>query len=597
MSHFSGWRPKSLFTRFFLSFLVTLTISALAIIMLMPQQMENLLVNLAEDELISKMAKVRPTVQLYLSGRITYAEMQNNVIILESLLGGQIYVVDRNGVIRVSSVDYGNLLLRQRISDEDYQSLAAGEQITRREQGTITLASPIHVTARSPLMEQQVFFGALYLQVPLAALTTTALIARQQVRVMPLIVSFFAMLMSVLTAHSLSQPLQRMSNAALRMARGEYATRITEERDDELGQLGRSFNLMAVSLEVSVRSLKDERDRIRNLIFALTEGVIATDDQQRVLLLNPSAANYLHLDLIGSLGRPLGELPLPKSITQLLTSSSLLPQSNNIEEEGHVLSVATSPLSDGAGGLSGQIAIIKDITEAAKLEEQRRVFVANVSHELRTPLTSIQGFVEGILDQTVPPELQERYLNIIHQECIRLTRMIRELLDLSHFESGQMELYPEVVELRPMLQSIILQATSAAGREDLHWELELSPEAPLLYCDPDCLGQILLNLLSNATRFSPNQGVIRVRTAPQGEEEGAKLQIEISDQGPGIAAEDLPYIWDRFFKADRSRSSKGTGLGLAIVRSLVEAHQETIWVESRSGEGATFGFTMALYRV
>ena len=596
MHHFRPWQPKSLFTRFFLSFLVTLTISALAIILLMPQQIENRLVDAAEKDLVNKLDLVRPTILMYLNGRLSYAEVQTNLSILESLLGGTLYIVDATGTIRVASEEYGNTLLRQRVSDEDLAALQEGEQITRREESSVmTIAMPIFAELRTPVGSQRSFYGGIYLQVPLEALRTIALVARQQVRVMPLIVCSFAMLISAIVAHSLSQPLQRMNSAALRIARGDYATRIHEERDDELGQLGKSFNLLAVSLEISIRSLKDERDRFRNLILALTEGVIASDAQQRVMLLNPSAASFFNLNIFETLGKPLKDLPIPEGLLELLTSTTAKPQSGAIKNGEQVLAVTTSPLSDDTGELTAQIAVLKDITESWRLEEERRTFVANVSHELRTPLTSIQGFVEGILDETIPPEHQERYLNIIHQECIRLTRMIHELLDLSHIESGALLLNPEPVELKPLLQSIWLQTRTAAERSDVELELALDPPEPLLFADADRLEQILINLLSNALKFTPPGSCIEVKShlCSGSSEESERMQIEICDQGPGIAAEDLPYIWDRFFKGDRSRSSSGTGLGLAIVHSLVEAHQESIWVENRE-PGAAFCFTMKM---
>jgi two-component system sensor histidine kinase ResE len=410
---------------------------------------------------------------------------------------------------------------------------------------------------------------------------------------MPFVVFCAAIIMGGFIARSLSRPLHRLSLAALHMARGDYATRITEKRDDELGQLGQSFNLMAVSLETSIRTLKDERDRIRNLIHALTEGVIATDSELRILLLNPAAAEYLGLDLQGSIGRSVVSLPLPKMLKEQLTNSALIPQSSIVTvSEQLALGVTTSPLSDPYGNLSAQIAILKDITESYRLEEQRREFVANVSHELRTPLTSIRGFVEGMLDHTIPEQQNERYLNIIHQESIRLTKMIHELLDLSHIESGRLQLHPEVVELRPLLQGIWLRTRVAAGREDISLELTLSPAEPVILADPDRIEQIFINLLSNAMRYTPEGGTITIASLPLTENGLDKLVIEITDSGAGIDPENLPYIWDRFFKADRSRSSGGTGLGLSIVRSLVEAHQETIWAENRPPLGACFAFTM-----
>ena len=599
MNLLQSLQPKSLFGRFFLVFVVTLTVSALALVLVLPRQMEDRMVAIAEQDTLQKIQSIRPVINLYLGGRLSYAEMNSQLDTLERLLGGQLYVVNHHGMILVSSPGFGSELHQQYISDEDYEALLQGQQITRREAdgNILTIAVPIvgEVLAFGQGV-QQLFFGALYLQMPVEAVLTTALVARRQVAMLPLIVTSIAFITAGLISRSLGRPLARMSHAALHMAQGEYAIRISDVRDDELGRLGQSFNHMAESLESSMRSLKEERDRISNLVYALTEGVIATDVQQEVLLLNPAAATYLQLNLDDTLGKPLAQLPLPESLRVHLTSDSLAPQSATFAlEEQTVLRVTTSPLSDDQGRFAAQVAVLQDITQDHLLEEQRKAFVANVSHELRTPLTSIQGFVEGMLDQTIPPEQRDRYLNIIHQESVRLTKLIYELLELSHIESGQLQLHLEAIELAPLLQSILLRTSIASGREDVVFQVQLSPEKPVIIADADCLEQILINLLSNAIKFTPQGGTVQVRSylADSPEE---KLVIEVLDSGAGIDEENLPFIWDRFFKADKSRSSKGSGLGLSIVRSLVETHKESIWVENRPPLGACFAFTLPLNR-
>ena len=421
-------RPKSLFARFFLTFLFTLTISTMTIIVLMPRQLEGLLIAHAERDMVNKIARVRPSAERFLSGVYRFPEIQIILATTEDLMGGGLYIIDQHGTIRASSPTYGSELLARRVPEDDLAILQGGQQFTRRENDarTLTIAVPIIQEILSISHgRQSIFFGALYLQVPLEALRTTALITGQQLSVMPLVVCITALIMGGLISRSLSRPLQRLSLATLHMAQGDYSTRVNERRDDELGQLGQSFNMMAVSLDMSIRNLRDERDRIRNLIHALTEGVIATDSNLRILLLNPAAAQYLSLHLESALGCSLDELPLPDELTELLTGSSTIPQSSVISfSDQLVLEVTTSPLSDSYGNFTAQIAILKDITEAWRLEEQRKEFVANVSHELRTPLTSIRGFVEGMLDSTIPPEMNDRYLNIGSMTVERVTLLL-----------------------------------------------------------------------------------------------------------------------------------------------------------------------------
>jgi two-component system sensor histidine kinase ResE len=256
-----------------------------------------------------------------------------------------------------------------------------------------------------------------------------------------------------------------------------------------------------------------------------------------------------------------------------------------------VLALTVSPVFDANDEVTGKVVVLQDVTEAHRLEQLRRDFVANVSHELRTPLTSIRGFLEGILDETIPMSSAPRYLNIIHQETLRLTRLIHDLLDLSHIESGKLHLNRRSITLNAMIESLTWQARSATHQESVTINLDLDPTDPPVYADPDRIGQVILNLVTNAFKFTPSEGSVSVRTRS----EDGKLCVQVQDSGSGIPPQDLPYIWDRFYKADRSRSKEaGFGLGLAIVKSLIEAHGETITANQAPGGGALFTFFLPL---
>ena len=596
-------QPKSLFARFFLSFFFTLIATMLCIVLITPYQLEQMLIASAERDMVMKSDRILPSAANYLAGRYTHLEMVSLVATLEDLLGARMYIADRNGMIRITG-EGNNFMQNTYISAEDLATLQSNEQIRRREtlaraggappQQILLIASPVKMTVSSSIGVETHYLGSLYLQVPMATLNTTAGIARRQVGYVPIIATCFALLMAGYISHSMSQPLKDLSVAALLMANGDYSTRFTYESDDELGQLSASFNHLASSMEQSIGSLREQQKRTENLINALTEGVMAIDAEQRIILFNPAAAEFLHLQSDEVLGKVFTNICLPELLSQRFAEMDTVPYSELLPiDDRHMMSLTISPVLDEANHLSAQIAVLKDITEAHRLEEQRKEFVANVSHELRTPLTSIQGFVEGLLDHTIPPEHSERYLGIIHQESIRITRMIHELLNLSHIESGHMLLKQEAVELGPLLSSLLLQSRTAFQREDIQFHVNLMPPEPVLYADPDRLEQILLNLLTNAIKFTPQDGDIFIRSFALVDNPG-KICIEILDSGNGIAEGDIPYIWDRFFKSDRSRSSRGTGLGLAIVRSLIDAHQESIWVKNLPPLGACFSLTMPL---
>ena len=224
------------------------------------------------------------------------------------------------------------------------------------------------------------------------------------------------------------------------------------------------------------------------------------------------------------------------------------------------------------------------------LEEIRRDFVSNVSHELRTPLTSIKGFVDGILDGTVPAERQQDCLRIVRDEANRMNRMVNDLLDLTKMEAGGVTLAPVVFDVCELVRICVISQQQALIDKNLEFEAEFQHERMFIRADRDAVQRLLLNLMQNAIKFTPDAGTIRVsiRTARD------KTEISVSDTGIGISPDELPFVFDRFYKTDKSRSSdrSGVGIGLAIVRSIILAHHEDIRVESVLDAGTKFTFTM-----
>ncbi len=230
------------------------------------------------------------------------------------------------------------------------------------------------------------------------------------------------------------------------------------------------------------------------------------------------------------------------------------------------------------------------VDSLSHLEEIRRDFVSNVSHELRTPLTSIKGFVEGILDGTIPMDRQENYLRIVRDEANRMNRMVSDLLDLTKMEAGGVNLVPVVFDVCELVRICVISQQQALIDKNLEFEAEFQHERMFIRADRDAVQRVLLNLMQNAIKFTPDAGTIRgaIRTARD------KTEISISDTGIGISAQELPFVFDRFYKTDKSRSydRSGVGIGLAIVRSIMLAHHEEIGVMSTLNTGTTFTFTM-----
>lgn len=234
------------------------------------------------------------------------------------------------------------------------------------------------------------------------------------------------------------------------------------------------------------------------------------------------------------------------------------------------------------------------VEDLQKLEEMRRGFIANVSHELRTPMTSIRGFVEGILDGTIPPEKHEYYLTIVRDETNRLNRLVNDLLDLAKREAGELTLNIRPININELIRICVIKQETLITSKDIDIEANFESEDMLVLGDSDCIERVIINLLHNAVKFSNQGGKIILETVKNKD----KVFVSIQDNGIGIEESEQKRIWDRFYKTDKSRGKDktGTGLGLAIVKSIINEHKQDIWVDSTPGMGTKFTFTLDFFK-
>lgn len=225
------------------------------------------------------------------------------------------------------------------------------------------------------------------------------------------------------------------------------------------------------------------------------------------------------------------------------------------------------------------------------LEEMRRGFIANVSHELRTPMTSIRGFIEGILDGTIPPERQSQYLTIVRDESNRLNRLVNNLLDLARMEAGEVKLVMKPFDINELVRRCVIKLETLLVNKNITVEARFDEEILPVNADADAIDRVIYNLLHNAIKFTPQDGNILILVETQKD----KVRVSVEDTGSGIDSSELDMIWERFYKSDKSRSrdKSGTGLGLAIVKNIINEHEQEIWVESELGKGTKFTFTIA----
>jgi len=386
-----------------------------------------------------------------------------------------------------------------------------------------------------------------------------------------------------------TRPLLELIQFADAIRHGNLSRRIIRPEIGDLGTLAAALNAMADSLVDLLHQSQRDKSQLLAILSGMNEGVIATNTQQRVVLSNQAAARLLDASLEEAVGRPLWEVIRHQAILQAASDVLLGSQRQGLRIgaiAGRQLQV-TIRTFPALGTPEGLVIVLHDATEAIRYEELRTEFVANVSHELRTPLTAIKGFAETLREGAMQdPQRGPQYLATIEKHADQLTNLVSDLLDLSSMESLPGVPRPEHVDLEQVARKAVELFQSAAQRKQQQLHIEVWPHLPHVDGNADYLQRAIANLIDNALKYTPEGGVVRLSV----KQDNSALSVEVSDNGIGIPADDLPRIFERFYRVDRSRSRDmgGTGLGLSIVKHIVQAHRGTIEVSSKPGQGTRF---------
>ncbi|CAM4315153.1 HAMP domain-containing sensor histidine kinase [Saccharibacillus endophyticus] len=396
----------------------------------------------------------------------------------------------------------------------------------------------------------------------------------------------------------ITQPMRQLIDAADSVRQGDYGTRVHVEAHDEIGELASTFNLMAARLEENIRDLNIEKEQLAGVLRSMSDAMITFNREGEVQLTNPAGQRLLEdwkaisweeeREAVAVSSSRIPE-PLYPLFDQVRTT--LEDRSANVLVRQSVWAVNMAPLFLD-NEVRGAVAVLRDVTEAMNMEKMRKDFVANVSHEIRTPLSMMQGYSEALLDGFADsPEEQGELLHVIHDESLRMGRLVKDLLDLARMEAGHTDISRERVDIGELVERVYRKFAVRAKEDELDFSLEREEEDLVLeQADEDRLEQVVTNLLDNAFRHTPSGRKVTIAVKPT-ITDGDALTIYVADEGHGIPAEDVPYIFERFYKADKARTraaSSGTGLGLAIVKNIVDAHGGRIQVESVVGEGTKF---------
>jgi two-component system phosphate regulon sensor histidine kinase PhoR len=392
---------------------------------------------------------------------------------------------------------------------------------------------------------------------------------------------------------SITSPIQEIKNAAVDITQGKLDPSINITSKDEIGELAKAIDFMAASLRDKINSIKDKNTRMEAILSSVVNGIIAVDSNENILFINPIAQKMLNIDEGDIAGKHLLQVIRNNKIDNMIKG---ILENKSFEENEITLNYPTQkifrlnsnaikyPESDRIIGI---IIIIQDITEIKKLEKMRSDFVANVSHELKTPLTSIKGFVETLKAGAIEDQAAAvRFLNIIEDEADRLNRLISDILSLSELENRKSKTRFEIINTADKIREIISLLQNQAVQKNIELIVKVAADVRTLHGDPDQFKQMLINLVDNAVKYTPEGGKVQV-TAYNTENE---VVIRIKDNGIGIPKEHIPRLFERFYRVDKARSRNvgGTGLGLAIVKHIIMQFQGKIDVVSEVGQGTEF---------
>jgi len=522
------------------------------------------------------------------------------------LLEARVTIIRADGVVLGDSHEDPTTMENHLFRPEVQQALAEGSGISTRHSETVGYdmmyaAVPVEAGVGQVLGVARVSLPLTQIQANVARLRNTIVVAS-------LFIALLAGLLALFIAERIARPVRQLTGVVQRMTEGDLNARLLPIPHGEVGVLTRAFNQMAGRLQGMISTLVEERSRLTAVLDNMADGVVITDGEGRVRLINPAAARLLSTDEEAALGRPFAQVARDHRLIGLWQQCYERDEeqfaSVEIGRQGPFLQAIATPLREA--GPQASLVILQDLTRVRRLETVRRDFISNISHELRTPLASLQALVDTLRDGAFDdPPAARRFLDRIETEVQSLSQMVQELLELSRIESGQapMRLIPTPVA--DMVFPPVERLRPQAERAGLSITVDLPSDLPPVLADAERAQQVITNLVHNAIKFTSSGGQVRVsgsglqvssdghvepetpNSKPETLSPGDWVLIAVEDSGVGIPAEDLPRIFERFYKADRARSG-GTGLGLAIAKHIVQAHGGRIWAESVEGKGATF---------
>ncbi|MGI6172639.1 MAG: ATP-binding protein [Christensenellales bacterium] len=561
-----------LFSRLFRTSLLMLIVEALFTSALFNYICRNVFAEMKESEMLQKAQSLSLVASQQLEDGFA-SMLPSDLAPLSAILDSAMLLADADGSILFSNdhgrKDYAEIMHAAALSVIESGALRFSKTQSFRNMNLVGVGVPVALSARET--------GALVLIMPLYE-ALIAMGSLSSTLFFSLLLSLpFVALLNFYAIGRIVYPIRRIRDTAMRMADGDFSVKADSSERGEIGQLGRALNAMSGEVMRLLQQATLERNRLKQVVDELNDGIVAMDALGRVTLSNP-AMDGMRIALSDVRG---------DFDTVLSTGDALVKQ---IESGDRIIQITITCLHGRNNAISGAVGLFSDVTERERLERTRRDYVANVSHELRSPLTAIRALVEPMSEGLVKDDnARQRYYGIILREITRLTRLINDLMELSRLQSGTVALTKTDTDLAEILWDMNEKYTAKARENGQTFSItDRAKKSPPVYTNPDRAEQVLVILTDNAFKYTPPGGSISIDADVQSD----VVTVSVTDTGVGISESDLPYVFDRFYKVDKAHSSHGSGLGLSIAKELLGRMGETIWVESRQGEGSRFSFTL-----
>ncbi|MDD3438547.1 MAG: ATP-binding protein [Clostridiaceae bacterium] len=429
--------------------------------------------------------------------------------------------------------------------------------------------------------------GAIYISADLSGIEENIMSINKILTSATILALCITALLGNLLSRTFTGPIKEVTSKAERLAKGDFGQTITVKSRDEVGQLTEMFNYLTVRLKSTLDEMSREKNKVEAILTNMTDGIIAVNAEGVVIHANPAAYKIFNIreeDLYNrNFDDAAEKLDLGITFNDILNDSD--KNYNILSINNLIIKISVVQIINEQNKAEGAMLVLQDVTEQEKLDKMRKEFVANVSHELRTPLTTIRSYTETLLDGASDnKEYTLNFLKVINSESERMTRLVKDLLQLSKLDYDKMEWNMKSLNILNLLRDCVVKMEMAARQKNQSLSFEAIGELCEINGDKDRIEQVIINIISNAIKYTPENGSIKV-TAKRLKD---SVEIRIADSGIGIPKEDLPRLFERFYRVDkaRSRSMGGTGLGLSIAKNIVEAHKGSIRIESEYGKGS-----------